>query len=306
MMKTARKFSRLAPLAYRTVIPAEEFDLGALIDVPSGFLPANPSLTKLGDRFIANVRCVNYRLLSERTLKSVFLTGSDWASQNRAIGWSDDISRASEIASLSNRFAGIEDIRMLVIEDRLYASGTSHEDGSSGIILFEFDVNLSLQRTRSMPSPFAFGQEKNWAPFEKDGMLHYVYSVDPLVVLRVADDREGYEIVHGCEHEPSDISFTTGGSSQGIPYRDGWLFIFHRRRVQPVVSGTIYVHYCIWISRDFSMVRKGAPFVIGRPAVHFVGGLVEDKGDLLISYGRADSRAWLARVRWQDLPVPAP
>ena len=306
MMKSVQKMVRLAPLRYRTVTPVEEIDLGALVAPPTGFLPTNPSLARLGNRFVANIRCVNYRLRSERTLKSDFLVGSDWQSRNRVISWSDDPADHVELSEMSDCFAGVEDIRMLVIKNRLFASGTHHAGGRAVMKSFEFDETLSLLRKRDMPSPFGFGQEKNWAPFEKDGQLYFVYSIDPLIILRAADNAAGYDIVNGAGCAAGDISFTTGGSSQGIPHKGGWLFIFHRRRVQPLISGTIYVHYCVWISRDFKTMRKGPPFVIGRPAIHFVGGMVEHEGSLLISYGRADCKAWLARIAWHDLRVPIP
>lgn len=304
-MQAVKKFGRLFPLRYRTIAALEEFELGRSIEVPEGFLPTNPSIAKFNGRRIANIRCVNYRLQGERTLKSSFLAGDDWRTVNRVIswegGWPD---RPATHLGMSRLFDGIEDVRFLASGDTLHASGTFYKDGVGGIVLFTFDKNLALIDRQSFPSPFGFGQEKNWAPFEKNGELYYVYALKPLIILR-RDAAAGYQIVEGAHYRPSVISFNIGGSSQGVPYADGWLFVFHRRRVQPFVSGTIYLHYLAWISHDFRTVRMGQPFVIGRPAVHFVGGMIREGNDLLISYGRADSNALLARFPMTDLPIPS-
>lgn len=304
-MQAVQKLGRLFPLRYRTVTPLEEDELGSVVDVPEGFVPTNPSIAEFGGRRIANVRCVNYRLHGERTLKSSFLTGDDWQSVNRVISWEGPHpDRPSAHPELSRLLGDIEDVRFLAIGDRLHASGTCYENGVGGIALFTFDTALELVGRQRFSSPFGFGQEKNWAPFEKDGELFYIYALNPLIVLRRDTSEAGYRIVNGDGTRPSDISFNTGGSSQGIPFADGWLFVFHRRRVQPFVSGTIYVHYFVWISRDFRTVRRGEPFVIDRPAVHFVSGMIRDGEDLLLSYGRADSAALLALLPLSDLPIP--
>lgn len=303
-MSAVQKLGRLFPLRYRIVHPAEEHDLGSLTDVPDRFVPTNPSLAHFGGRYVANIRCVNYRLDHERTLKSRFLVGNDWLTQNRVIGWSGSPEEAVCHPAMSDRLGAIEDVRFLALGNRLFASGSYHRDAKAGMELFEFDEGLNLLSHELLPSPFGFGQEKNWAPFEKDGELYFVYALDPLIVLKPDDSEASYSIIHGQGHDPKRISFRTGGSSQGIAHGDGWLFIFHRRRVQPLLSGTIYLHYFVWISRDFKTVRKGKPFVIGRPAVHFVGGMVQEGEELLISYGRSDSNAWLARFAMQDLPIP--
>lgn len=306
-MQAVQKLGRLFPLRHRTVTPPEEFELGRLIDVPEHFLPTNPSIAEFNGRKIANIRCVNYQLHGERTLKSSFLAGDDWKTVNRVISWEGSCpARPALHENMSELFGGCEDVRFLVIGDRLHASGTFYRDGVGGIVLFTFDRDLALVDRQSFSSPFGFRQEKNWAPFEKDGELFYIYALQPLIILQRDDSSAGYRIVEGEHHRPAAISFKIGGSSQGLPLADGWLFMFHRRRVQPFVSGTIYLHYFAWISRDFRVVRIGQPFVIGRPAVHFVGGMIRERNDLLISYGRADSSALLARFPMTDLPIPLP
>ena len=306
-MQAVNKLGRLFPLRYRTVTPVEEFELGSLIEVPEGFVPTNPSIVEFGGHKITNIRCVNYQLDGERTLKSRFLTGNDWQSVNRVISWKGSLpDQAIANPELSRVLGTLEDVRFLTAGGMLYASGTCYDGGIGGIKLFIFDDKLELVERQSYSSPFGFGQEKNWAPFDNDGELYFIYALHPLIILRRDGSEAGYQIVHGEDVSASEISFNTGGSSQGISFEDGWLFVFHRRRVQPFVSGTIYVHYFVWISRDFRTVRQGQPFVIGRPAVHFVSGMVREGADLLISYGRADSSALLARLPLSALPIPCP
>jgi hypothetical protein len=50
--------------------------------------------------------------------------------------------------------------------------------------------NLLTNTELLLHSPFDFNG-KNWVPFEKDEQLHFIYSLEPLVILRLIIDEEG-------------------------------------------------------------------------------------------------------------------
>uniref|UniRef100_A0A6C0JPT3 Uncharacterized protein n=1 Tax=viral metagenome TaxID=1070528 RepID=A0A6C0JPT3_9ZZZZ len=78
-----------------------------------------------------------------------------------------------------------EDPRLVILNEKVYVVFTcvfNHKDIHRGIALTEFDnynpIFLKLKNNK-------FNRvEKNWAPFVKDNVLHFVYNYDPLIILK--------------------------------------------------------------------------------------------------------------------------
>lgn len=62
-----------------------------------------------------------------------------------------------------------------------YQVAVQREDGSLDCDIFIFDPVKSI--TTQVFSPFLFNG-KNWVPYEYEGCLHFIYSIDPIIVLR--------------------------------------------------------------------------------------------------------------------------
>jgi hypothetical protein len=75
----------------------------------------------------------------------------------------------------------------------------------------ESDVEIRVKNLKSdieynLRSPLGFNG-KNWVPFEKNGELHFIYSLEPLVVLKMSIDSQGN---HGLEQILSTKDFNPG------------------------------------------------------------------------------------------------
>jgi hypothetical protein len=96
-----------------------------------------------------------------------------------------------------------EDARVFQFGDLLYIYyqvAVQKEDNSLDCDIFLFDPIQSI----SLPilSPFPFNG-KNWIPYEYEGCLNFVYSLEPLIVLRTTewtDEGLDLELVHSPEN----------------------------------------------------------------------------------------------------------
>jgi len=120
-----------------------------------------------------------------------------------------------------------EDPRLCAVGDHVYVIFiclSPYAGQTRGIGITKFDewdpVFLQVDGMRKN------GIEKNWAPFEKDGCLYFVYNYDPLVVLSYDFNRAGVCRVvfkQGDVALPFDTSGThLRGGSNLIRYKDGY------------------------------------------------------------------------------------
>lgn len=144
--------------------------------------------------------------------------------------------------------------------------------------------------------------EKNWmAPIEPGG-FDYVYDA-----FRTITDGE----IQQHLPETDEHRYLHGGS-QLLPQKDGThLALVHMVTSEPTetdyytrmskryLAGTsrrVYHHYFAEYSAEGKMLRLSEPFVFDRLGIEFAAGMVEQDGDLLISYGENDETCRLASL----------
>ena len=80
----------------------------------------------------------------------------------------------------------------------------------------------------------------------------------------------------------------------GFETPSGYLFVAHRRTVRLPNLHRVYLSRLYCLDRHLSDVTGGPYFVIERPAIQFVNGLLMDERSVYITYGNDDSSAHLA------------
>ena len=115
---------------------------------------------------------------------------NDLPSLNRLFLMDNKLRFVGRPALADDRLDGLEDLKLFSALGRIWAVGClpiGDPRNFSGTIitLVEFDPDLTACRVTQVQSPLGFRFEKNWAPFVADGALHFIYSCQPLVVLRI-------------------------------------------------------------------------------------------------------------------------
>jgi hypothetical protein len=293
-----------------------------------GYWPCNPSLVASWGEMWLTVRLVNYKLdtrhrppyrshtlvvgLSDNTLRTM----GGWGA---AGGILLDPSNSKMVLEpegprSTSSSQGLEDIRLIPRLNGDYSTnGNSLRaiacvcDRRSGCSMPQqatFWIRPDTGETGGLtlhPSPLP---EKNWCPvlgFPADEQ-HYIYSLRPWTsILResLGGMREvgRYHYLEGQERGAPMLS----GSTQAIPFEDGYLMLAHDR-----APGRVYRHRWVKLGSDLRPVAQSNPFYFRYYGVEFACGLAwapVDAGSprLLVTFGVHDDEAWIVSILAEEV-----
>jgi hypothetical protein len=216
----------------------------------------------------------------------------------RTVNWLGHIDEHWRIADASEvQFDGppglqMEDLRLFSMKGQLYASASFHQgtytDIRQGVVVLD---GPKVAAFTLQPSPRA---EKNWMPSVLDDELRFVYSVEPLVVLRPGDD---VPVKHANGY--------VRGSSQLVPYGEGRLLaVVHD--VYQDQARIVYVHRFAVFDANLTTVAFGAPWYFDDMGIEFCAGAAWWQDRLVLSYGWKDRGARLASLDARQLAPLVP
>jgi hypothetical protein len=294
----ARKLRRLAPLSYVTARPSAEFDVGRKITLSPGYFPTNPSFVDTDFGRLVCIRGVNYRLADDLSLTPVFTAGDRYHSINRFV-LLDGREVVRALPELDAAFEGAEDVRLFAFDGALWGACSRPISGTGlncEMVLMKIKGDLRGAKAMPLASPYGFRQEKNWSPFVHEGAVHFIYSFEPLVVLRCDTTSGRLEFIdpQWAQYPSSLFTFLMCGSASGVQAGNRQLFIVHRRSVRLPRLRRIYVHRCATLGPSLRALSFGPYFVVGGPEIQFVAGMGLSDEVVRLSYGRMDRFAVLA------------
>lgn len=169
-----------------------------------------------------------------------------------------------------------------------------------------------------LPSPTHQPREKNWMPWVQDGHLHWIYSSEPTRLFRLNKDHSAQEIFRS---QPSPkqkrSSFILSGSSQLIPWKQGYLAVTHRRRLTPLIrklwlkhiikdpdyqrKKVIFEHHLMVYNRQLQLVNISAAFQFECDGIEFCAGLADTGEHICLSYGVMDREAKILSLTHADI-----
>jgi len=269
---------------------------------PAGFYPMNPSIVNGPDGVIMNVRCVNYLIGTKNhgpTITRNFLFHVEPSLEHSCLGELD----VSDVPIVSREVVGLEDLRLWYLDGNLCASATSRQHNDERLCemtVVSIEGGKATNFTVLQQPPGPKRHQKNWMPVS-DGSGRFVYSCDPTVVC-------GY----GPSPAPGEIGVPPvsarhwRGSSQLIPFDDGFLAIIHEcpRDLDPVLCKPPYRQRFVWFDRELQISTFSLGWEFGHDSAgEYVCGMCEhpDGKRLVISYGVLDREAWLATVSKDDV-----
>jgi hypothetical protein len=271
-----------------------------MVNFPAGFHGTNPSLVRLNGQYLVCVRGVNY-IKGRYGSAPSFSVGDRYLSANRFFLADNDLNFVRALPGLDSVFDGIEDIKLFLFDGTIMGSGSAADDEKAQrcINLLTIDPSLDGGSRSVLASPFGLDQEKNWAPFVHDSTIHFVYSFEPLVILRYDSVRHTVEPILQSSRafSPRKLTFLMSGSSAGIAVGNDFLFVAHRRRVWPILRREAYLSRFYRICMPDMRLSAGRYFSIGSASVQFVNGLEQEGDDFILAYGEMDHTAHISRFR---------
>lgn len=203
-------------------------------------------------------------------------------------------------------FIGLEDARLFNWNDKFYLCGVRRDDntkGSGRMQLQEIEIGLNYAKEvarHKIPAP---GNnlsycEKNWMPIN-DRPYHFVKWTNPTEIVVTDIVNETCKTVTLDESKKLPLPNDLRGSSQVIPYKDGYLAITHEVNLFNDIQGRKdgkYRHRFVYWDKDFNLVKTSEMFHFMTGEIEFCAGMAIHNDNLLITYGFQDNAAYLLQM----------
>ena len=214
--------------------------------------------------------------------------------------------RADDVAPMELDLAGgsgsevHEDPRLFVWRGDIWVLWTVSEPAGQDAFLNTMRMGrvdgTTVDRIITLDSPQGAAREKNWMPLVHGRRLYFAYDLGGGQLYELAEDTT-LRLAHSGRIRALEGE---SGSSQFVPFADGWLGVSHHRVDRPFVLAWLpvayYRHRLIHLNSDFSVRSTSRPFFFVKRAVEFCAGLVVDDRSVTFSLGIEDAEAVLMTV----------
>jgi len=289
----------------------------------SGPSLTNPSVLVINDKILVNIRNVNYTLYHSELNKFEHMWGplsyihpeNDMHLRTtNYIAELDDNLDVVHYAKIDTsqfdtyppqwEFVGLEDVRLIEWEDRIYGIGVRRDldtVGTGRMELSEFDFTdtevkeVSRYRIPGPPPDNEYCM-KNCTPIEGKP-FHLLKWTNPTALMKFDPNGGETEVFETTEHNPK-LKDMRGGS-QVIEYNGGYLTLIHETDLYNSEQGrkdATYRHRFISWDKDFKNQKVSPLFSFMNMKIEFSCGLAQHKDDLLITFGAQDNAAYILKI----------
>lgn len=269
------------------------------------YSPSSSSLLKQGDRWLLNVRYVNYRIdgggyyqISDQDGKIrtrnylTYLDPTTWQPTTPPIPWMD---RLPNCRVYENRIVGLEDVRLFQHAGSIHFTATQREydpEGRNRIAFGRLDpASLTVSDDAVLEPPQHSDCEKNWIPVSTGDKLQWIYGWHPLRFGTV-DDTSTLRITES--HPTPPFWNRMRGSSPPFEH-DGklWMVTHIVEYSQP----RKYYHCLVVIdAKTRKPLSYSTPFVFCDHKIEYCIGFAIDGPTAIFTFSRNDSNPGILRI----------
>jgi predicted GH43/DUF377 family glycosyl hydrolase len=281
----------------------------------------NPSVYIDNDEILVNIRHCQYLFYHSEKKKfehqwgpllylnpenDITLTTTNYIAKlddNLEIKWFKKIDTSMLDVKPIWEFVGLEDVRLVRWDGKLYATGVRRDTTTNGQGRMELstlqvsDHHVKETERWRIPAPGANDTycEKNWMPI-LDMPYHYVKWSNPLEIVKVDPVKKTCEVVVSKQQ---NIPYYYRGGSQVIKIGKYWVCLPHivyLFRSEADKKDAIYRHGFIVWDEEWNLVKYTAPFSFMDADVEFCCGMAQHNGKILITFGYSDNAAFILSV----------
>lgn len=201
-------------------------------------------------------------------------------------------------------FIGLEDVRLVKWDNKLFASGVRRDTTPNGVGRMELSCiqedeqnNIKEISRFRIPTPGDDSSycEKNWMPI-LDQPYHYVKWCNPTEIVQVDPDTKTCVTIK--TGQPVSYNQDLRGGSQVIPYKDGYLALVHVVNLFTSEAGRkdgIYRHVFVYWDKNFDLIKISKQFNFMGADIEFCAGMAIKDGSMLITFGFQDNAAYIVK-----------
>lgn len=209
-------------------------------------------------------------------------------------------------------FAGLEDVRLVAWDDRLFALGNRRDHnplGESRMELYAIAKSKAAGTWRAqskypLSPPESYWQkvEKNWSPIN-ERPFQFVRWTFPTELVDL-DLTNGCCQMNAIESVSIENYGNLRGGSQVVKLNEkNWISIVHEAIANSDSMGNTsfsYVHRIVNWNEDMTIKEVSRPFNFMGGQVEFCAGLIIERGSLIASIGFEDSSAYLVSFKLDE------
>ena len=290
---------------------------------PDSYRPMNPSVCRLGDKMVINVRSVNYRIGDDgryvmpehepdiRTRNFLFELHEDLTFSSMG-----EVFEPADLPPMAwTGVQGFEDLRLFTSRGKLWSISSVRQMSSDGcnemvVAMISTEAGNARLSNWKVLTQQTRQVEKNWIPVMSrdtgwsadDGpgatvLKCFIYRCDPFRTV----DSLGNTIE---ERGLPIVAREWGGSSQAIPFDDGYLMVVHERIPRPGFGQRQYQRRFVWLDSDLHIRKLSRRFSLTETGQgEFCCGICwhPDGERLVLSWGVLDREAWLGTIGADDV-----
>lgn len=202
-------------------------------------------------------------------------------------------------------FVGLEDVRIIKWENKLYYTGVRRDTTPNGVGRMElseiilhnnFEPKEISRKRIPAPAPDDSYCEKNWMPI-LDMPYHYVKWSNPTEIVKFNPIDNSTEIVTSGEYIQTSHDYR--GGSQVIRWKDYYICVSHSVNLYRNEMGkknADYFHSFIIWDKNWKVVKYTDLFKLLGAKIEFVSGICIFGEDVIITFGFQDNAAYALKV----------
>jgi len=256
------------------------------------YTSSTPCIIPYGDGYLMNIRYVNYTVNAQGGYDFKHDNGKIATLQKTLIlDYNFNITRfvwKDKVQFPELRYQGVEDVKIVRIGDDFHCIGTIESSGGVCMGIGNYSIDSDTVNTVALPSPNGRTCEKNWAMFEYNDALYYVYEWSPLTIL----DTNRKEIRKQTNVPPFFRDLR--GSSNGVLYKKELWFLTHLVHYD---TPRYYYHLIVVLDAvTLKYKRHSCLFKFHESPIEYCLGFVVKDERVLFSYSCNDASSVILAV----------
>ncbi len=256
------------------------------------FYSSSPSIIVYNNKYIINIRWVNYTLDKKHNDK--------YYSLNSRFELDKDFNKISdeiflEETDFNNYYNGLEDIRIFNFNNIIYYIGSTYNKETESVIitndLYNYNNdNFILNKKFIYPDFYDIiasnKTEKNWSLFNYKGELAVIYNWFPINICKIVDNK-----LINIEYKykiPSHF-INVRGSTPGYTFNNEIWFVCHKQH-----KNKNYQHLFLIFDLDMNLLRYSELFKLENSAIEYCIGLIVEINKIILSYSVQDKSTIVA------------
>jgi glycosyltransferase involved in cell wall biosynthesis len=293
-------FDNIIHYMNRIIDDGSYYPLDIMYDTESEFNPSSVSLLEIGNKILANIRLVNYKIDPEGRYiyKNKVTTKNAFMFLNYKLEPISNVELMNEtLSDLTNKnthILGLEDVRLYSYNNKILYTAVSMEYSYNDKIRiingeYNYDKKEFINNVCMIP-PTETNCEKNWVSIDDK----FIYKWYPLQIGILNDNK--LEITYTCDTPKFFNKYR--GSTNALKYNNQYWFVTHG--IMNCVPRK-YFHQITILDENYKLINYTIPFYFNKKAIEYCLGFIIIADTAYFTCSRNDCNPIIVKITLTNL-----